>query len=85
MVNVGFGSSSLNIPFATTKLITYNCAAATRYFADFELPKTEVTIECIYPNSCSSCLQSDGVCVWCNVVKRCTAVTSSCTNVISVS
>ena len=31
MVNFGFGSSSLNIPFATTKLTTYNCAAATRY------------------------------------------------------
>ena len=31
MVKVGFGSSSLNIPFATTKLTTYNCAATTRY------------------------------------------------------
>ena len=35
--------------------------------------------------SCSSCLQSDGVCVWCNVEKRCTAMTSSCADVISVS
>ena len=35
--------------------------------------------------SCSSCLQSDGVCGWCNVEKRCTAVTSSCSNGISVS
>ena len=31
MVNVGFGSSSLKIPFAATKLTTYNCAATTRY------------------------------------------------------
>eukprot|EP00731_Ephydatia_muelleri_P037398 Em0459g5a len=33
---------------------------------------------------CSSCLQTDGVCGWCNVEKRCTAVNSSCSNVISV-
>ncbi|KAL5475138.1 hypothetical protein EMCRGX_G027197 [Ephydatia muelleri] len=34
--------------------------------------------------SCSSCLQPDGVCGWCNVEKRCTAVNSSCSNFISV-
>eukprot|EP00731_Ephydatia_muelleri_P021674 Em0014g265a len=34
--------------------------------------------------SCSSCLQTDGVCGWCNVEKRCTAVNSSCSNFISV-
>ncbi|KAL5475134.1 hypothetical protein EMCRGX_G027193 [Ephydatia muelleri] len=63
VVNIGFGSSLLNIPFATSRLTTYNCAAAT---------------------SCSSCLQTDGVCGWCNVEKRCTAVNSSCSNFISV-
>ena len=30
VVNIGFGSSHLNIPFATSRLTTYNCAAATR-------------------------------------------------------
>ena len=30
VVNIGFGSSLLNIPFATSRLTTYNCAAATR-------------------------------------------------------
>ncbi|KAL5475125.1 hypothetical protein EMCRGX_G027184 [Ephydatia muelleri] len=63
VVNIGFGSSLLNIPFATSRLTTYNCAAAT---------------------SCSSCLQTDGVCGWCNVEKRCTAVNSSCSNFTSV-
>eukprot|EP00731_Ephydatia_muelleri_P021568 Em0014g159a len=63
VVNIGFGSSLLNIPFATSRLTTYNCAAAT---------------------SCSSCLQTDGVCGWCNVEKRCTAVNLSCRNFISV-
>eukprot|EP00731_Ephydatia_muelleri_P021571 Em0014g162a len=63
VVNIGFVSSLLNIPFATSRLTTYNCAAAI---------------------SCSSCLQTDGVCGWCNVEKRCTAVNSSCSNFISV-
>ena len=31
VVNIGFSSSLLNIPFATSRLTTYNCAAATRY------------------------------------------------------
>eukprot|EP00731_Ephydatia_muelleri_P021558 Em0014g149a len=63
VVNIGFGSSLLNMPFATSRLTTYNCAAAT---------------------SCISCLQTDGVCGWCNVEKRCTAVNTSCSNFISV-
>eukprot|EP00731_Ephydatia_muelleri_P021662 Em0014g253a len=63
VVNIGFGSSLLNIPFATSRLTTYNCAAAT---------------------SCISCLQTDGVCGWCNVEKRCTALNTTCSNFNSV-
>ena len=37
VVYVGFGSSLLNIPFATGTLTAYNCPAATRYIWPFDL------------------------------------------------
>eukprot|EP00731_Ephydatia_muelleri_P021528 Em0014g119a len=42
VVNIGFGSSLLNIPFATSRLTTYNCVAATRYNADHAMVYTPV-------------------------------------------
>eukprot|EP00731_Ephydatia_muelleri_P021503 Em0014g94a len=42
VVNIGFGSSLLNIPFATSRLTTYNCAAATSAGSSARVPPSKL-------------------------------------------
>eukprot|EP00731_Ephydatia_muelleri_P021672 Em0014g263a len=67
------------------KLVVTFSFASSLLNISFAMSSNSLTAyNCPLFTSCNSCLQSDGVCGWCNVEKRCTAVNSSCSNFISV-